>query len=175
MPKQDTDLNPVDWITIDAIGQPGDRTFYIQAKQAEKTITVILEKIQVQTLCVGAKQFLVEINQKFQDLPPASEEYDPESMHIVPPVDPIFRAGEIGLSYDSEEDRAIIVIREVITDQESEADINEVHFWCSRSQLAAISHWGTQLASRGRPICPQCGEPMDPAGHLCPKKNGHKK
>jgi uncharacterized repeat protein (TIGR03847 family) len=175
MTKQEYDLDPVDWITIDAIGQPGARTFYIQGRQAEKTITVILEKIQVQTLCVGAEQFLIEVAQKFNQLPAFDSTFEEGSMHIQPPVDPVFRAGEIGLSYDSEEDKAIIVIREVLTNQESDADVSEVRFWCSRSQLAALSKWGVELTSRGRPICPQCGEPMDPAGHLCPKKNGHKK
>ena len=133
-----------------------------------------MEKIQVQTICVGAEQFLLEIGQKFPDLPPASMEYDESRMHITPPVDPIFRAGEIGLSYDSEEDKAIVIVREIITDQASDDDVDEVRFWVSRSQLAAMSKWGIELASRGRPLCPQCGEPMDPEGHLCPKKNGHK-
>lgn len=175
MTKQEIDLDPVDWISIDAIGQPGARTFYIQGKQGAKTVTVILEKIQVQTLCVGAEQFLVEVNQKFPNLPAYSDVYSEATMHITPPVDPVFRAGEIGLSYDSEEDRAIIVIREVLTNQESDAEISEVRLWCTRDQLAAMSKWGIELSGRGRPICPQCGEPMDPAGHLCPKKNGHKK
>lgn len=175
MAKQEFDLDPVDWITIDAIGQPGARTFYIQGKQTDKTVTVILEKLQVQTLCVGAEQFLVEITQKFPKLKEASAEYQEDQMHILPPVDPIFRAGEIGLSYDSDEDKAIIVIREVITDQKIEEEIAEVRYWCTRDQVAAISKWGIELSGRGRPLCPQCGEPMDPTGHLCPKKNGHKK
>jgi uncharacterized repeat protein (TIGR03847 family) len=174
MPKQEIDINPVDWITIDAIGQPGERTFYIQAKKEDQTMTILVDKLQVQTLCVGAEQFLQEIVQKFANLKPSSADYVEEKMHIQPPVDPFFRAGEIGLSYDSEEDRAILVIREILTDQASEEEINEVHFWCSRAQLAAVSRWGIEVASRGRPVCPQCGEPMDPSGHLCPKKNGHK-
>jgi uncharacterized repeat protein (TIGR03847 family) len=174
MPKEEFDLDPAEEITIDAIGQPGARTFYMQGRQAGKSITVLMEKIQVQTICVGAEQFLVEITQKFPDLSPVEVSIDEEKMHIHPPVDPIFRAGEIGLSYDSEEDKAIIIVREIITDQPSDDDVNEVRFWVTRAQLAAMSKWGIELASRGRPICPQCGEPMDPEGHLCPKKNGHK-
>jgi uncharacterized repeat protein (TIGR03847 family) len=175
MARIEMDLNPIDWITIDAVGQPGERVFYIQGKQAEKTVTILLEKIQVQTLCVGIEQFLLEINQKYPDLAGANPEYQEEAMHIQMPVDPIFRAGEIGISYDVDEDRAIVVIREILTDQEAEEEISEVRYWCTRSQISALSKWGIELSSRGRPICPQCGEPMDPAGHLCPKKNGHKK
>ena len=173
MPKQEFDLDPVDVITIDAIGQPGARTFYMQGRLAEKSITVLLEKLQVQTICVGAEQFLVEISQKFPDLSPVDEKYDEEQLHIHPPVDPIFRAGEIGLSYDSEEDKAIIIVREIITDQTSDDDVDEVRFWVTRSQLTVMSKWGIELASRGRPICPQWGQPIEPEGHFCPKKNGH--
>ncbi len=175
MTKREIELDPVDWMTIDAIGQPGARTFYLQGKKGDETITILLEKIQVQTLCVGVEQFLVEIIQKFPDLTSFESTYTEEEMHITPPVDPLFRAGEIGLSYDSDDDKAIIIIREIITNQKTEEDIAEVRFWCTRQQLTAVSKWGMELSSRGRPICPQCGEPMEPAGHLCPKKNGHKK
>jgi hypothetical protein len=37
-----------------------------------------------------------------------------------------------------------------------------------------LCRWGMNVAAHGRPTCPQCGEPMDPEGHFCPKKNGHK-
>lgn len=182
MPRQEIDLNPVAWLTIDAVGQPGSRTFFLQGTQlptgsegTENTITLLLEKIQVQTLCVGAEQFLQEIQQKFPELPPYSNDFEEEKMHLQPPLDPLFQAGEIGLSYDSIEDKAILIVREVLLNQQTEEELREVRFWISRSQLAAVGKWGVELANRGRPICPQCGEPMDPAGHLCPKKNGHKK
>ncbi|MGH8245184.1 MAG: DUF3090 family protein, partial [Gammaproteobacteria bacterium] len=49
-----------------------------------------------------------------------------------------------------------------------------VRFWATRSQARAMARWGVEIVSRGRPICPQCGQPMEPEGHFCPKKNGHK-
>ena len=61
MPRQETDLNPVSHITIDAIGKPGQRVFYIQAFQGDTPTTFIVEKIQVQTLVIGIMQFLEEI------------------------------------------------------------------------------------------------------------------
>jgi uncharacterized repeat protein (TIGR03847 family) len=171
---EEIDLQPVTHITTDAIGQPGKRVFYIQAWQSTRTITLIVEKIQVQSLAIGLEQFLTELQQRYPNLPEASGEYEEEQMHIQPPVDPMFRVGELGLGYDAENDLIVLVARELIGEEENPEEARTVRFWCSRAQIRAMCRWGMELASRGRPICPQCGEPMDPEGHFCPKKNGHK-
>lgn len=174
MPEE-IDLQPISHITADAIGQPGKRVFYIQGWQEERTVTLIVEKIQVQSLAVGVEQFLTELHEKFPELAEASAEYDETQMHISPPVDPLFRVGELGLGYDSDSDLVVLVTRELVADEDQvESEGRTVRFWCSRSQIRAMCHWGMEVASRGRPSCPQCGEPMDPEGHFCPKKNGHK-
>lgn len=174
MPREEIDLRPVSHITIDALGQPGKRVFYIQGWQNERTVTLILEKIQVQSLAVGLEQFLAEIQEKYPSLPQASGDYIEEKMHIHPPVDPLFRIGDIGLGFDEENDLAVLVAREVIMEDQDPEEANVVRFWCTRAQIRAIARWGVEVASRGRPSCPQCGEPMDAEGHFCPKKNGHK-
>jgi len=174
MPGKETDLRPVSHITTDAIGQPGKRVFYIQGWQGERTVTLIVEKLQIQSLAVGYEQFLAELAEKFPDLPEASAEYDETRMHINPPVDPLFRTGELGLGYDNENDLVVLIARELISEEQEETDADVVRFWCTRTQLRAMCRWGIEVASRGRPMCPQCGQPMDPEGHFCPKKNGHK-
>jgi uncharacterized repeat protein (TIGR03847 family) len=179
MPQIEIDLNPVNHITTDAIGQPGQRVFYIQGQGSEQVVTLIVEKVQVQTLALGLEDFLAELAQRFPELPEASAEFDPALMHILPPVDPLFRVGEIGLAYDSDRDLVILIAREVINAAEEsegsrEDDQNVVRFWCTRSQMRAMCAWGQEVASAGRPICPYCGQPMDPAGHFCPKRNGHR-
>lgn len=174
MPPQEIDFNPVTHITTDAIGAPGKRVFYIQAFQRERSITIIVEKVQIQSLAVGVEQFLEEIAQRFPGLPKASAEYDDEKMRIHPPVDPLFRTGELGLGYDSDNDLVVLIARELIPEEESEREPDTVRFWCTRSQLRAMCRWGMEVAARGRPICPQCGQPMEPEGHFCPKRNGHK-
>jgi uncharacterized repeat protein (TIGR03847 family) len=193
---EEIDLQPVSHITTDAIGQPGKRVFYIQAWQNTRTLSLIVEKIQIQSLAVGLEQFLAELQQRYPDLTEASGDYDEERMRIRPPVDPLFRVGELGLGYDAENDMIVLVAREITNEDSEEKEEDEegqavegqavegqveaeeqgrvVRFWCTRSQLRAMCHWGMEVASRGRPICPQCGEPMDPEGHFCPKKNGHK-
>jgi uncharacterized repeat protein (TIGR03847 family) len=173
MPRVEIDLRPVTHIMADAIGPPGNRVFYLQGWQDDKTITLIVEKVQIQSLAVGLEQFLAEIQEKFPDLPDASPEFSEEKMHIHPPVDPIFRVGEMGLGYDAENDLLVLVAREMVSEDQDQEEAGVVRFWCSRSQLRALTHWGLEIASRGRPLCPQCGEPIDPEGHFCPKKNGH--
>lgn len=158
----------------DAIGPPGKRVFYLQGWEGDRTITLIVEKIQIQSLAVGAEQFLAELDQKFPNLSEASSDYVEERMHINPPVDPLFRVGEIGLGYDPDNDLVVLVARELVSEEENPDEARVVRFWCTRSQLKALYNWGVELASRGRPLCPQCGEPMDPEGHFCPKRNGHK-
>lgn len=170
----DQDLNPIDHLTTDAIGQPGKRVFYIQGWQGERTTTLIIEKIQLQTLAVGIEQFLAEIQEKFPQLSEASAEYDEARMHIHPPVDPLFRVGEIGLGYDAEQDQIVLVVRELLAEGMPKEDAGVVRFWVSRSQVRAMARWGMEVAGRGRPTCPQCGSPIEPEGHFCPKKNGHK-
>ena len=106
--------------------------------------------------------------------PKAVAEYVEENMHIHPPLDPLFRTGELGLGYDTENDLVVLIARELLAEEQDLTEANVVRFWCSRDQIRALCHWGMEVASRGRPLCPQCGQPMDPEGHFCPKKNGHK-
>jgi uncharacterized repeat protein (TIGR03847 family) len=174
MPSEEIDLRPVSHIITDAIGPPGQRVFYLQGWKEDRTITLIVEKIQIQSLAVGFEQFLAELSEKYPDLEEASADYDEEKMQINPPVDPLFRVGEMGLGYDTDNDLVILVAREILAPDQEEDEAQVVRFWCTRSQMRALCNWGMEVASRGRPICPQCGEPMDPKGHFCPKKNGHK-
>jgi uncharacterized repeat protein (TIGR03847 family) len=174
MAPLDIELRPVTHITTDAIGQPGKRVFYIQGWQDERTVTLIVEKVQIQSLAIGLEQFLVEVSEKYPDLPEASVDFDEEKMHIQPPVDPLFRVGEIGLGYDIDQDLVVLVAHELLAEESEAEEASVVRYWCTRSQLRAMCRWGIEVASQGRPLCPQCGQPMDPAGHFCPKRNGHK-
>lgn len=178
MPRIEIDLNPVVHITTDAIGQPGQRVFYIQGRTDDRVVTVVVEKVQIQTLALGVEDFLAEIQQRYPDLSPVVTGYDEALMHIQPPVDPLFRVGELGLAYDADQDMAVLVVREVSNAENpgetEEEETNVVRFWCTRSQLAAMGLWGLEVTGRGRPICPYCNQPIEAGGHFCPKRNGHK-
>jgi len=176
MPRFELDINPVSHITADAIGKPGQRVFYLQGwrETDPQPVTVLIEKIQLQSLAVGAEQLLTEVTRTNPDLSEVDTDFDEDKMHITPPVDPVFRAGEIGLGYDADHDQVVILAREIVVEGEEQENAAVVRFWCTRAQLHALASWGDVVVSHGRQICPQCGQPMEPEGHFCPKKNGHK-
>ncbi|MBE7536036.1 MAG: DUF3090 domain-containing protein [Anaerolineales bacterium] len=173
MPRFEIDVDPCDHITADAIGAPGQRVFYLQAYQSQRTITIIIEKMQLQSLAIHVEQFLAQISEQDPNLSNVSGEYVEDAMRIHPPVDPHFRAGEIGLGYDKERDLVVLFAREVLAEEDDPETAAIIRFWATRKQVKMLSQWGMEVASRGRPICPQCGQPEEPEGHLCPKKNGH--
>ena len=181
-------LDPVDHITVDALGKPGNRVFYIQGRKDAEVVSLIIEKIQLQSLTLGIPDFFEEIQKRFPDLAPAPEvDLQEEQMRMQPPVDPKFRVGNLGLAYDDDRDLVCIIARELqYSEPQEEKDEEEgeeedeeeggiVRYWCTRQQLAALSRWGVIVTESGRPICPQCQQPMEPEGHFCPKKNGHKR
>jgi uncharacterized repeat protein (TIGR03847 family) len=167
------DIRPVSKITTDAIGEPGKRVFYLQAKDDEQLVTLIVEKQQVQSLAIGVEQFLQDLQGRHPDIPQASPDYSESEMCLEKPIDPAFRVGQLGLGYDEDADLLILVARE-LSNEETENEVGSVaRFWCTRSQIRALCHWGLEVASRGRPICGNCGQPIDKDGHFCPKSNGH--
>lgn len=97
-------------------------------------------------------------------------------MLLEPPLDPLFRVGELSLGYDPAQDLMVLIAREIQADDPDapEESLSVVRFWCTRSQLWALGRWGIELASRGRPIWPSTGEPILPPGEFSPKNNGHK-
>lgn len=173
MPRLEIDVDPCDHLTADAIGRPGQRVFYLQAYQDTRTITVIIEKAQLLSLAIGVEQFLAQLMQQHPELDEASGDYEERVMRISPPVDPLFRAGEIGLGYDSERDRVVIFTKELLGEDVDPEEAAQIRFWATRTQIRQLARWGQEVASRGRPICLQCGQPEEPEGHFCPKKNGH--
>jgi len=176
MPRIELDINPLQHITVDAIGQPGTRVFYIQGwrETDPQPVTIIIEKVQLQSLALGVDQMLAELAKLKPELAVPALKYDPDKMRITPPLDPLFRAGEMGLGYDADHDRIIIMVREVMMENGVPEEAAEVRFWCTRTQIRHLADWSKEVVNRGRPICSQCGQPMEPEGHFCPKKNGHK-
>ncbi len=175
MSRIELELHPVDDIITNASGQPGERIFYLQAVKGDQLVTLIVEKIQLQALAVAVEQFLADIKQDNPDIEDASSLYQEAEMTLRIPLEPLFRVGDFGLGYELAEDLVILILRENTLDGIESEDTGVVRLWCSRSQIRRLAHWGVELANRGRPICPLCGEVINPEGHFCPKKNGHKK
>jgi len=133
MPHEDIVLDPVDHITVDALGKPGKRIFYLQALKGKDRISLLIEKFQLQSLLEGAKEFFTEINSRYPHLEETFIDFKEEDMRIDPPVDPLFRSGDMGLAYDENRDRVCVFAQEAIQNSEER---RMVRFWCNRAQLA---------------------------------------
>lgn len=176
MSRINIELNPTNLITVDAIGKPGDRIFYLQGKNSEQVITLLVEKYQIQTLALAIENLMTELRDKMPDLAEASPNYIEEEMTLEPPLDPLFRVGELSLGYEPDQDLLVLIAKEIpLEDPDVKAeDLSVARFWCTRSQLWALGRWGIELSSRGRPVWPSTGEPILPPGQFSPKNNGHK-
>ena len=174
MPSSVILLDPVDHITVDAIGSPGNRVFYIEGHKDGESVCLIIEKIQLQSLITTIDDFLDQIKDKFPAQIEEAVDFSEKEMRIEPPVDPRFRVGEMGLAYDAGRDVVNIIAKEMVLTGNPDSGAM-VRYGCSRGQVLALARWGSIVIERGRPICPQCLQPMEPEGHFCPKKNGHKK
>ena len=144
MSRINIDLNPTTLITVDAIGKPGDRIFYLQGKNSEQVITLLVEKYQIQTLALAVENLMTELREKMPDLVDASPTYKEEQMTLEPPLDPLFRVGELSLGYEPETDLMVLIAREIpLEDPDVKTeDLSVVRFWCTRSQLWGAGQMG---------------------------------
>jgi len=168
------DLNPVTAITTDAVGQPGQRVFYLQARHGLTTVTIETEKEQVRALAMGIHQFLEELVQRFPDRVQL-EDVPQSDLNLIPPLEPEFKVGQMGLGYDSDEDLVVIVAQSLQLEGEPEENAVTARFWITRGQAKAMADHALEVVSQGRPMCALCGRPINPEGHFCPKRNGHTK
>lgn len=169
------DLGLVDRITADAIGDPGERVFYIQARAGAELITVIVEKQQVQLLSASVLELMATLEIETGEGPDEAE------MGLEQPLEPRWRTGRLALGYDQAQELFTLEIEEYRPESEgdepedpiTETEAEVVRLLASREQMFALSRHGAAVAARGRPTCQFCGNPMDPEGHACPAMNGH--
>lgn len=164
------ELDPVDRITTDAIGPPGHRTFYIQARQGSTLVTILVEKQQVQLLAASILEILARVGRETGPGPPEEE------MALEEPVEPWWRAGRLSIGYQEERDLVLLELEELVPEgEEGEREGQRVRLWATREQMLSLSRHGAQVCARGRPACELCGNPKDPEGHWCPAMNGHQR
>jgi uncharacterized repeat protein (TIGR03847 family) len=168
------ELNPVSHLTAGYIGQPGKRVFYLQATRGLQVVTLIVEKLQVEALAQGIQQFAAELKEKIPDLPEVKPNYRPDRMALKVPLDPAFRVGQLGLGYDQDHDLVVLVAQEVVAEGRDPAEAGVARLFATRAQMLELAEHGLSIVKQGRPICGMCGQPIDPEGHFCPRRNGHK-
>ena len=160
------ELDPVESISLAAIGEPGHRQFFLMASGRGRTLTLACEKAQIQALIVRLHQMMeaqgIEVEGKAA------------TGRRLQPGEPEWQVAEMGLGYHAERQMFVLVASEAAGSEEQPVsdDAPSVRFWLSHRQVADFSKQAEEVLSAGRPLCPRCGLPMDPAGHPCPVSNG---
>lgn len=162
------ELNPVTQITVGAIGPPGQRTFYLQGSRGSQTISLTIEKEQARMLAESFDALIQELANKYPE--PENEAPVWTDMRLREPIESLFRVGNIGIGYNEDSNQVVLVAYELVSEDE---EPNVVSYWVSRSQVQALVQHAYDVVKAGRPICGNCGKPIDPTGHFCPHRNGH--
>lgn len=175
------ELDRVDALGAGAIGDPGERVFYIQADKADARLTVVVEKEQVALLAAEAVAFLDRIGQEYPEEPGEPSTLHPSAAQVTEPAVPLFRARMIGLGFEPDRRLVLLELRERAEDEDEEAPEPEdpsvpdegyvARIFATRAQVRAMAARGAEAVAGGRPLCQLCNFPMDPAGHICPRWN----
>jgi uncharacterized repeat protein (TIGR03847 family) len=162
------EFRPVEWLTAGAVGEPGQREFYIQARASGDEVALLVEKEQVRMLAQLAQELLARI-----DVAVTPDDLDTSAQQLREPLEPAWRAGSMSLGMDTEGTHFLLEAEELTEDEDAEPAI--ARFWMTQAQLvsfAAYAAYAVQAGARER--CRLCGRPIDPVdGHVCPATNGH--
>jgi uncharacterized repeat protein (TIGR03847 family) len=163
----------------DYTGQPGERTFFIQARGDTGTYTYLVEKQQVAILAEKLREVLVLLDQT-DTIVSATPARNPV-LRLEAPIEPEWRVGTIGLAYEEDVDLVAVSLRPVQEGEDSAAEAAEeeeeefpVRYLLRREQVRDFVLHSMAVIGEGRPLCQLCGLPMDPDGHNCPASNGHR-
>ena len=166
----DFDFDAPDHCTVGVLGEVGHRLFLFYCRQGLTETTVKVEKQQVAVLARYLGRIVKELGRPGH-LPEDLDFYRTEEFEWV--------VGTIGVSYDEELDRIVVVLEEIGVDDDEQDEDEEgagqvLRVALTREQAAAFAIHATLLVEAGRPPCPLCELPLDPAGHDCPRTNGHR-
>ena len=183
-------FDPPERFIVGTVGQPGSRTFFLQAREGARIVSVSLEKVQVAALAERLGRLLFELDQRGI----VTLEEDRAADDVAPLDEPLteaFRAGTLTLGWDGGRERVLIEARAQGEDDEEEAetssetdlehvlaadddpdapDVLRVHLTADVAR--GFVERALRVVRSGRPPCPLCGNPLDPQGHICPRRNG---
>ena len=161
------------------VGEPGDRTFFLQAADGPRVVSVALEKQQVAVLADRLEELLDDIVARTGTALPASAA-DSEALEL--PIDEEFRVAAMGLAWNGDEGLVIIEAQAPTEEVEEAAatlleDVEDgpdaLRVLIEPQRARAFVERARRLIAAGRPPCPLCSRPLDPAGHVCPRLNGY--
>lgn len=166
MAEERITFNQVTELLAGSRGEPGKRTFFFLAGDHERWARVWLEKEQLRVLSDGIEELLAT-------LPPPTRSAEPGRLSPTEPRgEPYadFRGGRLGLGHDADRDMVVLMVED--GDPAASRPVN-LRFRATRAQMKALADRIVEVCAAGRPVCPLCGVPMDPAGHACLRSNGH--
>lgn len=177
-------FEPPERFVVGTVGEPGERTFYLQASGGGQLVSVVLEKVQVSLLAEKLDELLGEANRRF-GVPvtePATGAVDNEPLSS--PVEEEFRVGTLGLAFDVETATVVIEAIEVGEEAEPEGEgedeppepaehLDRLRVRITPEETRAFIERARRVVAAGRPPCPLCGQPLSAAGHICPRHNGY--
>ena len=176
-------FDPPERFITGTIGEPGQRTFFIQASAGGRVVSVALEKVQVAVLADRLGALLLELDRR--GIAPAGVEPAPgeDTSPLDEPLNEAFRAGALTLGWDGDAERVLVEARAesedgepIDPDEDDEEDEDGPDLLRVRMTADAARSFverAVRVVASGRPPCPLCGQPLDPTGHLCPRRNGH--
>jgi len=176
--------DPPDRFIAGTVGQPGERTFYLQAKAGGRVTSVALEKGQVSQLAERLDELLDEVRRRTGgsvSVPAAAPDALADDGPLEQPVMEDFRVGAIALAWDGDSERVIIEAQEMsdtplepLTDELPEDGPAILRVTITAAAARAFAKRALAIVVAGRPPCPLCGLPLDASGHVCPRQNGHR-
>lgn len=169
---------------VGTVGEAGDRTFYLQARDAQQLTSVILEKEQVSVLAERVDIMLDEILRRTHGLSSVPAEV-PTGIEDLEPLDhPIveeFRVETMTLAWDGNDERVVIAAfapseaEAEPPDDPDDSDRDVMVVRLTGAEARAFVQRAQAVVAAGRPPCPLCGQPLDTDGHICPRQNGYKR
>jgi uncharacterized repeat protein (TIGR03847 family) len=163
-----------DRFVVGTVGDPGDRAFYLQARKGGALVSVGIEKVQVAALAARLDDLLDAVEA------PAARPATTDEHPLEEPVVELFRVGAMALAWDPEAEAVVIEAQtptedgdyvELPDDADDGPDLLRVRL--DPTDARGFARRAEALVAAGRPSCPFCGQPLDPAGHFCPRNNGH--
>jgi uncharacterized repeat protein (TIGR03847 family) len=182
MPRRRFIFDSPDRFVAEALGEPGRRTFYLQAAQGRRVVTVALEKAQVAVLAERLAELIGEVERRGVDLPNGTDAV--ETAGLAEPVVEAFRVGTMTLTWDGQIEALVVEAREIRDEASSDDDDDDddeqdeeapdlLQVRLSAPAARGFIAHATQVVAAGRLPCPLCGLPLNPEGHICPRKNGY--
>ena len=182
MPRRRYLFDTPDRFVAGTIGMPGNRTFFLQARDGGRIVSVALEKVQVAALAQRLDELLDELDRRGVEGAAGDAAPAPDPAPLDEPINEAFRAGTLTLGWDTAEDLVLVEARAEVDagdeieeepedDDEEGPDVLRVRLTAEAAR--AFVARAVRVLGSGRPPCPLCGQPLDPQGHLCPRRNGH--